>query len=124
MVLFMLGAALTAAMQASAALTAIIISLASSGLMSLQMAMCIILGANVGTCVTSLISSMGTNVNAKRAAMVHLLFNVSGCIIFIFPVAFAGKYIAKALAGIDTQWQVAIFHMVFNVLTTLALLPF
>lgn len=124
LVLFILGAALTAAMQASAALTAIIISLASSGLMSLQMAMCIILGANVGTCVTSLISSMGTNVNAKRAAMVHLLFNVSGCLIFIFPVAFAGKYIAKALAGIDTQWQVAIFHMVFNVLTTLALLPF
>ena len=86
--------------------------------------MCIILGANVGTCLTSLISSMGANVNAKRTAMVHLLFNVAGCLIFIWPVAFAGKYIAQALSGIDTQWQIAIFHMVFNLLTTAVLLPF
>ena len=59
--------------------------------------MCIILGTNVGTCVTSLISSVGTSVNAKRTAMVHLLFNVAGCFIFIWPVAFAGQYIAKGL---------------------------
>lgn len=123
-VLFLLGALLTAAMQSSAALTAIIISLASQGLISLQMAMCIILGANVGTCLTSLLSSMGANVNAKRAAMVHLLFNVAGCFIFIWPVAFAGKYIAGWLNGIETQWQIAIFHMVFNLLTTALLLPF
>ena len=123
-VLFLLGALLTAAMQSSAALTAIIISLAGSNLISLQMAMCIILGANVGTCLTSLISSMGASVNAKRTAMVHLLFNVAGCLIFIWPVAFAGKYIAMALKGIDTQWQIAIFHMVFNLLTTAILLPF
>ena len=123
-VLFILGALLTAAMQSSAALTAIIISLAGSNLISLQMAMCIILGANVGTCLTSLISSMGASVNAKRTAMVHLLFNVAGCLIFIWPVAFAGQYIAKALASIDTQWQIAIFHMIFNVLTTAILLPF
>ncbi len=125
-VLFLLGAVLTAAMQSSAALTAIIISLASSGLISLQMAMCIILGANVGTCLTSLISSMGASVNAKRAAMVHLLFNVAGCFIFIWPVAFAGKYIANFMNGLipDTQWQIAIFHMVFNVTTTFLLLPF
>lgn len=123
-VLFILGAVLTAAMQSSAALTAIIISLASQNLISLQMAMCIILGANVGTCLTSLISSMGASVNAKRTAAVHLLFNVAGCLIFIWPVAFAGQYIAQALSGIDTQWQIAIFHMVFNLLTTAILLPF
>ena len=125
-VLFALGALLTALMQSSAALTAIIISLASSGLISLQMAMCIILGANVGTCLTSLISSMGASVNAKRAAMVHLLFNVAGCFIFIFPVAFAGKYIASFLNSFipQTQWQIAIFHMIFNLLTTAFLLPF
>ena len=63
-VLFLLGVLLTALMQSSAALTAIIISLASSNLISLQMAMCIILGANVGTCLTSLISSFGASVNA------------------------------------------------------------
>ena len=69
---------------------------------------------------------MGATVNAKRAAMVHLLFNVSGCIIFLFPVAFAGKYIAVFLDKIvpDTEWQIAIFHMFFNLITTLLLLPF
>lgn len=125
-VLFILGALLTAAMQSSAALTAIVISLASKGLISLQMAMCIILGANVGTCLTSLISSMGANVNAKRTAIVHLLFNVAGCLIFIWPVAFAGKHIASFLSSFiaDTEWQIAIFHMVFNLLTTAVLLPF
>lgn len=125
-VLFILGIILTALMQSSAALTAIIISLASSNLITLQMAMCIILGANVGTCLTSLISSMGANVNAKRAATVHLLFNVAGCIIFILPVAFAGKYIADFLNILIpiTQWQIAVFHMVFNLFTTLILLPF
>jgi phosphate:Na+ symporter len=125
-VLFLLGAVLTAAMQSSAALTAIVISLASQNLITLQMAMCIILGANVGTCFTSILSSVGASVNARRAAMVHLLFNVAGCIIFIFPVAFAGKYIAKFLDGFiaNTEWQIAIFHMAFNLSTTLILLPF
>lgn len=125
-VLFILGALLTAAMQSSAALTGIIITLASNNLISLQMAMCIILGANVGTCLTSLISSMGASVNARRTAMVHLLFNVAGCVIFIFPVAFAGKYIAQFLNSFipQTEWQIAVFHMVFNLITTFLLLPF
>jgi phosphate:Na+ symporter len=125
-VLFILGALLTAAMQSSAALTAIVISLAGQNLITLQMAMCIILGANVGTCFTSILSSMGASVNAKRAAAVHLLFNVAGCIIFIFPVAFAGKYIAQFLDSFiaKTEWQIAIFHMAFNLTTTLILCPF
>ena len=125
-VLFLLGALLTALMQSSAALTAIVISLASQNLITLQMAMCIILGANVGTCLTSLISSVGATVNAKRAATVHLLFNVAGCVIFIFPVAFAGRYIAEFLNSFifQTEWQIAIFHMLFNLVTTLLLVPF
>jgi phosphate:Na+ symporter len=126
LVLFLLGAILTAAMQSSAAITAIVISLASSNLITLQMAMCIILGTNVGTCFTSILSSVGASVNAKRAACVHLLFNVTGCIIFIFPVAFAGKYIAAFLDSFisQTEWQIAIFHMAFNVITTIILVPF
>lgn len=125
-VLFLLGALLTAAMQSSAALTSIIITLAGTNLISLQMAMCIILGANVGTCLTSLLSSMGASINAKRTAMVHLLFNLGGCLIFIWPVAFAGKYIDIGLSSIiaDTEWQIALFHLVFNLLTTFILLPF
>ena len=125
-VLFILGAVLTAAMQSSAALTALVISLSGGGLISLQMAMCIILGANVGTCLTSLISSMGASTNAKRTAMIHLLFNVAGCFVFIWPVAFAGNYIADFLNRVigNTQWEIAVFHMVFNITTTLLLVGF
>ena len=125
-VLFVLGIVLTALMQSSAALTAIVISLASEGLISLQMAMCIVLGSNIGTCFTSLLSSMGANANAKRAAIIHLLFNLLGALVFIFPVAFAGNYIAKFfdLFIKDTEWQIAVFHMIFNLSTTAILLPF
>ncbi|MGN1104626.1 MAG: Na/Pi cotransporter family protein [Candidatus Coproplasma sp.] len=124
-VLFLLGLVLTALMQASSAITGIVITLASNGLMTLPMAMCVILGTNIGTCCTSLLSSVGTNTNAKRAAVVHLLFNVLGCFIFIWPVAFAGDQIAQLLSFIPSvQWQVAIFHMFFNVLTTLILVWF
>lgn len=125
-VLFLLGALLTALMQSSGALTAIVISLAGTDLISMQMAMCIILGTNVGTCFTSVLSSMGASANAKRAAVIHLLFNVAGSIVFIFPVAFAGKYIADFFDSFiaDTEWQIALFHMVFNLLTTALLLPF
>ncbi len=126
-VLFLLGAALTGLMQSSAAITAIVISLASSGLISLPMAMFIILGTNVGTCVTALLSSLGTNVNARRTAVVHLLFNIIGSIIFIIPLSVpaVSNGIASALANISNiSWQIAVFHMAFNVLTTALLLGF
>lgn len=124
-VLFLIGLVLTAVMQSSAAITAIVISLASAGLMSLPMAMCVVLGTNVGTCCTSLLSSIGTSTNARRAAVVHLLFNVLGCIIFIVPVSLLGNQIAKLLSFIpSTEWQIAIFHMFFNVITTLILVGF
>lgn len=124
-VLFLIGLVLTAVMQSSAAITAIVISLASANLMTLPMAMCVVLGTNVGTCCTSLLSSIGTSVNARRAAVVHLLFNVLGCIIFIVPVSLLGNQIAKVLSFIpSTEWQIAIFHMFFNVTTTLILMGF
>ncbi len=125
-VLFLLGAALTGLVQSSSAITAIVISLASSGLISLPMAMFIILGTNVGTCVTALFSSLGTNVNAKRTAIVHLLFNIIGSIIFIIPLAFTSGYIADFLNSFipSISWQIALFHMAFNLLTTALLLPF
>ncbi len=124
-VLFLLGLVLTALMQSSAAITGIVITLATNNLVTLPMAMCVVLGTNIGTCCTSLLSSIGANPNAKRAAVVHLLFNILGCLIFIWPVAFAGDYIAQALSFIPSvQWQIAIFHMLFNVLTTLILVWF
>lgn len=125
-VLFLLGALLTGLMQSSAAITAIVISLASSNLISLPMAMFVILGTNVGTCVTALFSSLGTNVNARRTAFVHLLFNLLGSIIFIIPLAFTSGYIADFLNSFIPKlpWQIAVFHMAFNLLTTAILLPF
>lgn len=125
-VLFLIGLVLTGIMQSSSAITAIIISLASAGLMSLQMAMCVVLGTNVGTCVTAVISSIGTTTNAKRTACVHLLFNIFGCLVFICPVAFWGKQIAGLISSIipNTEWQIAIFHLFFNVTTTFILVWF
>ncbi len=125
-VLFLLGALLTGLVQSSAAITAIAISLASSSLISLPMAMFIILGTNVGTCVTALFSSLGASVNARRTAVVHLLFNVIGSIIFIIPLAFTCGYLADFLNSFipALPWQIAIFHMAFNLLTTAILLPF
>jgi len=125
-VLFLLGLGLTAIMQSSAAITGIAITLASNGLMSLPMAMCVVLGTNIGTCCTALLSSIGTDTNARRAALVHLLFNILGCLIFIWPVAFAGEYIAQGLSHITSkvQWQIAIFHMFFNIITTFILVWF
>ena len=125
-VLFLLGALMTGLVQSSAAITAIAISLASSSLISLPMAMFIILGTNVGTCVTALFSSLGASVNARRTAVVHLLFNVIGSIIFIIPLAFTCGYLADFLNLFipALPWQIAVFHMAFNVLTTAILLPF
>lgn len=125
-VLFLLGALLTGLVQSSAAITAIVISLAASNLISLPMAMFIILGTNVGTCVTALFSSLGTSVNARRTAVVHLLFNVIGSVIFIIPLAFVSGYLANFFNSFipALSWQIAIFHMAFNLLTTAILLPF
>lgn len=127
-VLFLLGALLTGLVMSSAAITAIVISLAGTGLITLPMAMFIILGTNVGTCVTALVSSLGANVNARRTAAVHLLFNLIGCIIFIIPLSIPvvsenlAQFLQKAIP--DISWQIAIFHLTFNLLTTAVLLPF
>ncbi len=125
-VLFLLGAALTGLVQSSSAITAIVISLANENLITLPMGMFIILGTNVGTCVTALFSSLGTNVNARRAAIVHLLFNVLGSIIFIIPLAFLSGHLERFLNSFipSLSWQIAIFHMAFNVLTTAILIGF
>ncbi|MCD8308055.1 MAG: Na/Pi cotransporter family protein [Clostridia bacterium] len=125
-VLFLLGALITGLVQSSAAVTAIVISLASADLISFPMAMFIILGTNVGTTVTAMLSSIGTSVNARRTAMVHLMFNIIGSVIFMIVLAFTCKYVSAWLDnGIGiVSWEIAIFHMCFNVLTTLILAPF
>ncbi len=127
LVLFLLGLVLTGIMQSSAAITAIVITLASEGLISLQMAMFIVMGTNIGTCFTAVISSIGTSTNARRAACIHLCFNIIGSILFAIPTIIWGSQISEFLEWLmpgNVTWQIAIFHLVFNFTTTFILMWF
>lgn len=127
-VLFLLGALLTGLVQSSAAVTAIVMSLASQGAVDMQFAIFVILGTNLGTCAVALLSSLGTSVNARRAAFVHFSFNLIGGILFIVPLSFhavSGALVSFLQSFIpNVAIQIAVFHMFFNVVTTLILLPF
>ena len=128
--LLLLGAALTALMQSSTTMTAILIVLSTSGLINLQSAIYVVLGMNLGTCATSLIASIGANTNSVRAAMFHLTFNLIGtiflfCLLFITPLR--AWLINSVLFGKDVSkiaYSIAIFHAIFNLTTTALLVPF
>lgn len=126
LLLVLIGIVLTALVHSSAAITSLMVSLASIGVLSFNNALFLALGSNIGTCVTSVMSSIGTNVNARRTAIIHLLFNTIGCVIFIVPLWIWGSEIAEffALITSDVGWQIAIFHTMFNVITTVLMLPF
>lgn len=127
--LLFIGVAFTALIQSSSAVTTIIIAMAMQGLIvggGGNAVLYVILGSNIGSCVTALISSIGTSVNARRASIIHLLFNVIGTVIFmvvllIFP-QFQQKTFERWFSSPETQ--IAMFHTFFNVLCTLMFLPF
>lgn len=129
--LILIGALFTALMQSSSASTGVVITMVGSGVMPLDLALFIILGANIGTCVTALLASFGANVNAKRVAFIHFAFNVIGSVVFatiiwIFRSQTVG-FLTAILPGNDVmsvQLRVSIFHVIFNVVTTCLLLPF
>lgn len=119
------GAAVTALLQSSSASVGILQAISSTGILKFSAAFPIIMGQNIGSCVTSLISAVGANKNAKRAAMVHLYFNVIGTVAFLTVV-----YTIKAIFGFPA-WDepidmggIANFHTFFNVAVTLCFLPF
>ncbi len=131
--LLLIGVIFTALIQSSSTVTSIVIVLAGtvSGegipVLGLVQAMYITLGSNIGTCITAILSAMGTDVNARRTAVIHLLFNVIGCCIVLIPLLIWQNEIAKgmvALSGANIQRQIANFHTIFNVVVTLCLLPF
>ena len=119
------GAVMTAILQSSSAAVGILQALSSTGAITAGSALPILLGQNIGTCVTALISSVGTTKNAKRAAMVHLYFNVIGTVLFLVLFYTADAFIDFAFKyeAID-QTGIAVVHSVFNIFTTLLLLPF
>lgn len=122
------GFAVTAILQSSSATTGILVGLAASGNISLEAAYPILLGTNIGTCVTAMISSIGANKNAKRAAVMHLTFNLVGTLMFIVvlskPTLWFVRTILQDNLGFDVQSQVAATHVIFNILTTAILIWF
>ena len=127
--LLLIGVALTAIIQSSSAVTTIVISMAGAGLIignGGNSALYVILGSNIGTCVTAMISSIGTSVNARRASLIHLLFNVLGTCIFIVLLLCWPTFNDMVLAKLFTQpnTQIAMFHTIFNITSTLLFLPF
>ncbi|MCD8040544.1 MAG: Na/Pi cotransporter family protein [Clostridia bacterium] len=126
--LLLLGAGITAVVQSSSAVTSILIVMAGQGLMiggSGNGILFVIMGTNIGSCITSIISSFGANTNAKRACLYHLLFNIIGTlIIFPFMCIFDGFYdTLYGWFGNDTTC-IAFFHTMFNLLCTAIYLPF
>jgi phosphate:Na+ symporter len=124
-ILLLMGLLLTAIIQSSSATTGIIITMGSAGLLGIDSAIFIVLGINIGTCITVLLACIGTSTNAKRAAMIHLMFNVIGSVTFfilllITPIR---SFIINLLPG-GVEYQIAIFHLLFNIATTLLLVGF
>ena len=131
LLLIFVGIIFTALLQSSSAATGVVITMVGTGVMPLELALFIILGANIGTCVTALLASVGANANSKRVALIHFTFNVIGTALFTAIIWIFKGWVVEALTsffpGNDTmslQMRVSAFHVIFNVSTTLLLLPF
>ena len=118
------GFAITGIIQSSSASMGMLIALASQGLIPLSSALPILYGDNIGTCVTSLLSSIGASRNAKRAATMHLTFNVIGTLIFVLILNYPISALVKWLDPTDAARKIANAHTIFNVVNVLILLPF
>ena len=120
----LMGFAITAIVQSSSASMGMLIALASQGLIPITAALPILYGENIGTCVTSLISSIGASRNARRAAIMHLTFNVLGSMIFMFILSKPIVAIVTAIDPSDAARQIANAHTLFNIINVIILLPF
>ena len=121
----LVGAVVTGIIQSSAASVGMLQALSVTGNITYGIAFPIIMGQNIGTCVTSLISSIGVNKNAKRVAVVHVLFNLIGTTIFLVAFMILNLTLKPAIINesID-MWGIAACHSIFNILTTALLIPF
>ncbi|NNF59122.1 MAG: Na/Pi cotransporter family protein [Rhodothermaceae bacterium] len=131
----LVGAAFTAVIQSSSATTGVVIVLATQGFITLEAGIALVFGANVGTCVTALLAAIGKPREAVRAAMIHVLFNVLGVVLWVGFIGYLADFVqafspsASGLAGVDrlaaeTPRQIANAHTVFNIANTLLFLPF
>ncbi len=131
LLLILVGAIFTALIQSSSAATGVVITMVGTGVLSLDLALFIVLGANIGTCVTALLASVGANANSKRVALIHFTFNVIGTAVFTAIVWVLKEPMINMLMDVfpgsdqmALQMRVSAFHVIFNVTTTLVLLPF
>nr|WP_264318547.1 Na/Pi cotransporter family protein [Paraclostridium dentum] len=120
----LLGFGITAIVQSSSASMGMLLALASQGLIPLTAALPILYGENIGTCVTSLISSIGASINARRAALMHLVFNIIGTIVFMLILTKPITMIVQNLNPDDVSRQIANAHTLFNITNVILLLPF
>ena len=118
------GAAFTALIQSSSASVGILQALAASGAISFSSAVFVLFGQNIGTCITAVLASIGTSRNAKRTTLIHLMFNIIGTIIFtIVCVLFPLPALVASFTPENIPSQIANMHTLFNIVTTLLLLP-
>ena len=130
--LIMLGIVCTALFQSSTAMTALVVTMAAPSVLTgtsiipMESALFVILGTNIGTCVTAILASFGASTNAKRTAVIHLLFNAIGTIVFTAFIWIFKDWVVWLFGQMtnSTQMQVALFHVFFNIITTLLLVPF
>ena len=118
------GAIITAVLQSSSATTGILVALATAGAIDIRAALPIVFGCNIGTCITAMLASVGTSKTAHKAAILHLIFNLGGTILFI-PVLISG-ILGEAVTIIspnDVSRQIANAHTVFNLVNTAVMLP-
>ena len=131
LLLILVGVVFTALIQSSSASTGVVITMVGTGVLPLELALFIILGANIGTCVTALLAAVGANANSKRVALIHFTFNVIGTVIFTVLIWVFKEQAVNLLVALfpgsdpmSMQMRVSIFHVIFNVTTTCVLLPF
>ena len=118
------GAAFTALIQSSSASVGILQALAASGAISFSSAVFVLFGQNIGTCITAVLASIGTSRNAKRTTLIHLMFNITGTIIFtVVCVLFPLPALVASFTPENIPSQIANMHTLFNIVTTLLLLP-
>ena len=122
----LVGAVFTAIIQSSSASVGILQALAATGMIPLSSAVYVLFGQNIGTCITAVLASIGMKVNAKRTTIIHLMFNIIGTIIFTTICICVPQYITwvESLTPGDPVAQIANAHTIFNIVTTLILLPF
>lgn len=131
LLLILIGIIFTALIQSSSAATGVVITMVGTGVLPLDLALFIILGANIGTCVTALLAAMGANANSKRVALIHFTFNLIGTVVFAAIIWIFKDQVVDILTSafpatdkMSLQMRVSLFHVIFNVTTTVLLLPF